>query len=150
MAAPHELLKSLSGLEFMQRMLAGEIAPPAIGDTLAFRLVSVERGQVVFAGQPGENACNPMGQIHGGYAATLLDSCMGCAVMTMTDVGVGYTTLELKVGYVRALSVDGGELRAIGRTLHVGRQVGFAEGEIRDPAGRLVAHGTTTCLLFAR
>lgn len=150
MTAPHELLKSLSGLEFMQRMLAGEIAQPSIADTLGFRAVSVERGQVVFAGQPGGNARNPMGQIHGGYAATLLDSCMGCAVMTMAAVGIGYTTLELKVSYVRALNLESGELRAIGRALHVGRQVGFAEGEIRDAGGRLVAHGTTTCLMFVQ
>lgn len=147
-SAPPEVLRSIPGLEFMQRMLAGELPAPAIAVTLGLAAVSVERGKVVFAGTPGPNALNPMGVIHGGYAATMLDSCMGCAVMTALEAGTGYTTLELKVSYVRALDLRSGELRATGRTLQVGRRVAFAEGEIRDAADRLIAHGTTTCLVF--
>lgn len=146
--APAELLKSLSGLEFMQRMMNGAILPPPIAITLGFRVGSVERGMVTFSARPGANAYNPMGSIHGGYAASVLDTCMGCAVMTMVEAGTGYTTLELKVSYLRALTHESGELRAVGRILHVGRRSGFAEGELFDAKGRLVAHGTTTCLMF--
>ncbi|MGD9599476.1 MAG: PaaI family thioesterase [Steroidobacteraceae bacterium] len=146
--APPEVLKSVSGLEFMQRLLAGAIPPPPIAITLGFAVASVERGKVVCRGAPGAGALNPMGIIHGGYAATLLDTCMGCAVMTGLDAGTGYTTLELKVSYVRPLDARSRELRATGRTLQVGRRAAFAEGEIRDAADRLIAHGTTTCLVF--
>ncbi len=147
LAAPG-LLRSLSGLEFMQRLLSGEIAPPPIAVTLGFRIESVERGQVVVASRAGAHAYNPMGTLHGGYAATLLDTCMGCAVMTALDAGRAYTTLELKVNYLRALTHESGELRAVGRTLHVGRRSALAEGQVLDPANRLVAHGTTTCLVY--
>jgi uncharacterized protein (TIGR00369 family) len=146
--APPEVLKSLAGLEFMQRLVAGEIPPPPIAVTLDFNVVSVERGVATFEGRPGAKAYNPLGLIHGGYAATLLDSCMGCAVMTHVEAGMGYVTLELKVSYLRAMSHTTGVVRAIGRTLHVGRRSGFAEGEIVDSTGRRIAHGTTTCLVY--
>jgi len=145
---PPEVLKSLSGLEFMQRMVAGTIPPPPISITLEFNPVSAERGAVTFEGRPGANVYNPLGLIHGGYAATLLDSCTGCAVMTHVEAGMGYVTLELKVSYLRAMSHTTGVVRAIGRSLHVGRRSGFAEGEIVDASGRRIAHGTTTCLVY--
>lgn len=146
--APPEVLKSLAGLEFMRRLASGEIPPPPIAVTLGFGVVGVERGVVTFEGRPGANAYNPLGLIHGGYAATLLDSCMGCAVMTHVEAGVGYVTLELKVSYLRAMTHTTGVVRAIGRTLHVGRRSGFAEGEIVDESGRRIAHATTTCLIY--
>ena len=149
LAAP-EMLNSLSGLEFMQRLAAGTIPPPPIAITLGFGIASVERGKVTVTSRVGAHAYNPMGTIHGGYAATLLDTCMGCAVMTGGERGYAYTTLELKVNYLRALTHESGELRAIGRTLHVGRRSALAEGQVLDAADRLIAHGTTTCLIYAR
>ena len=146
--APAETLRSLSGFEFLSRLARGELPPPPISHTMNMRIESVERGKVVFTSTPGAFAYNPIRSIHGGYAATLLDSCMGCAVQSMVEAGFGYTTLELKVSYVRGLTHDSGELRATGRALHVGRRSGFAEGEIVDARGRLIAHGTTTCLVF--
>lgn len=147
-AAP-ELLKSLTGLEFMQRLCTGEIPPPPIAVTLGFGITEVEPGRVVVRSHAGAHVYNPMGMIHGGYAATLLDTCMGCAVMTAVARGSGYTTLEIKVNYLRKLTHESGELRAIGRTLHIGRRSALAEGQIFDAANRLVAHGTTTCLIYA-
>lgn len=146
--APPEALKSLPGLEFLLRIVRGELPPPPISSTMAMRIESAERGTVVFTSTPGAFAYNPIRSIHGGYAATLLDSCMGCAVHSMLAAGIGYTTLELKVSYVRGLTHESGALRATGRALHVGRRSGFAEGEIVDREGRLIAHGTTTCLVF--
>lgn len=123
--APPELIRSLSGLE------------------------SVEAGRVVSTGEPTPAAYNPIGAIHGGYAATRLDSCMACAIHSELPAGSGYTTLELKVSYVRTLTHDSGRIRAIGRTLQVGRRAAIAEGEIRDAQERLCAHGTTTCLIIS-
>jgi uncharacterized protein (TIGR00369 family) len=142
------LLKSLSGLEFMQRLLSGDIAPPPMAVTLGFGFESVETGKVVVTSRAGAHAYNPMGSLHGGYAATLLDTCMGCAVMTHLARGLAYTTLELKVNYLRALTHESGDLRAVGSTLHVGRRSALAEGRIFDAADRLIAHGTTTCLVY--
>jgi len=147
--APPELLASLSGLEFMQRLCSGALPPPPIAVTLQFGIASVERGHVVVTSRAGAHAYNPMGTLHGGYAATLLDTCMGCAVMTGVERGYAYTTLELKVNYLRALTHESGELRAVGRTLHIGRRTALAEGQLLDAADRLIAHGTTTCMIYA-
>lgn len=146
--APAEVLKSLSGMEFLQRMASGEVPPAPMAVTIGFGIASVEPGAVTVESQPGGHLYNPMGIIHGGYAATLLDTCMGCAVMTQVAAGMGYVTLELKVSYLRAMSHTTGVVRAIGRSLHVGRRSGFAEGEIVDSSGRRIAHGTTTCLVY--
>lgn len=148
LAAPG-LLGSLSGLEFMQRLVAGTIPTPPIAITLGFAFASVERGRVVVTSRAGAHVYNPMGTLHGGYAATLLDTCMGCAVMTGVERGYAYTTLELKVNYLRALTHESGELRAVGRTLHIGRRTALAEGQLLDAADRLIAHGTTTCMIYA-
>ena len=137
-----------SGLEIMQAMLAGELPFPNIAETLDFSLIEVQAGKAVFQGTPQLKHYNPMGTVHGGWYATLLDSAVGCAVHTMMPVGRGYTTAELSVNIVRAASHQSGPLRAIGTVLHCGRQLATAEGRIVGPDGKLYAHATTTCLVF--
>lgn len=145
---PVEALRGCSGIELFRRMMAGELPPPPIATTLDFALVEAEVGRVVFQGHPARAHYNPIGSVHGGYHATLLDSCVACAVQSTLQAGQGYTTLELKVNFVRALTDDVGPVRAEGRVIQVGRQVGTAEGRLVDAAGRLYAHATTTCLIF--
>jgi uncharacterized protein (TIGR00369 family) len=138
----------LSGLQVMQRMLAGELPYPHIADTLDFALVEVTVGRAVFQGAPQLKHYNPLGTVHGGWYATLLDSALGCAVHTTVPVGYGYTTAELGVNIVRAASTQTGPLRAIGQVIHSGRQLATAEARIVGPDGKLYAHATTTCLVF--
>ena len=147
---PVEALRECSGLELFQRMLRGELPSPPIMQTLDIALVEAEKGRVVFQGHPARAHYNPLGSVHGGYHATLLDSCVACAVQSVLDAGQGYTTIELKVNYLRALTDQVGPVRAEGKVIHVGRQIGTAEGRLYDAAGRLYAHATTTCLIFAR
>lgn len=137
-----------SGLEIMQAMLAGELPFPHIADTLDFSLVQVGPGKAVFQGTPQLKHYNPLGTVHGGWYATLLDSALGCAVHTMMPAGRAYTTAELGVNIVRAASHKTGPLRAIGTVLHCGRQMATAEARIIGPDGKLYAHATTTCLVF--
>ena len=119
-----------------------------IADHTGFGLVEVESGRAVFAGTPALRHYNPLGTVHGGYAATLLDSCMGCAVHTALPKGTGYTTLEFKVSLVRPITADTGPVRAEGKLVSGGRRVATAEGRLTDSSGRLLAHATTTCLVF--
>jgi uncharacterized protein (TIGR00369 family) len=137
-----------TGLEIMQAMLAGELPYPHIADTLDFALIEVEPGKAVFQGTPQLKHYNPLGSVHGGWYATLLDSALGCAVHTTLPAGRAYTTAELGVNIVRAASAKTGPLRAIGTVLHSGRQLATAEARIVGPDGRLYAHATTTCLVF--
>ena len=137
-----------SGLEVLQAMLAGELPYPHIADTLDFGLVSVAPGEAVFQGTPQVRHLNPMGGVHGGWYATLLDSALGCSVHTRMPPGRGYTTAELSVNLVRAATPRSGPLRAIAHTLHVGRQLATAEARLVGADGTLYAHGTTTCLVF--
>ena len=137
-----------TGLEVMQAMLAGELPFPHIADTLDFSLVEVAPGKAVFQGTPQLKHYNPLGTVHGGWYATLLDSALGCAVHTMMPAGRAYTTAELGVNIVRAASHKTGPLRAIGTVLHCGRQLATAEARIVGPDGKLYAHATTTCLVF--
>lgn len=137
-----------TGLEIMQAMLAGEVPYPHIAETLDFTLVQVGPGTAVFQGTPQLKHYNPLGSVHGGWYATLLDSAVGCAVHTMMPAGRGYTTAELSVNIVRAASIKSGPLRAIGNVIHCGRQLATAEGRIVGPDGKLYAHATTTCLVF--
>lgn len=139
----------MTGLETLQAMLASGRAPP-IARTLRFDLVEVERGRAVFRGTPGEHAYNPIGAIHGGYAATLLDSALGCAVHSCLDAGQAYTTLELKVSYHKALTRETGPVDAEGKVLTIGRRVAFAEARLVDAQGRLYASATSTLLVFAQ
>jgi uncharacterized protein (TIGR00369 family) len=143
-----EQLAGKSGLEMMQAMLRGEVPYPPIADTLDFTLMEVEEGRALFQGTPGPAHLNPMGTIHGGWYATLLDSAMGCAVHTMMPAGRGYTTAELGVNLVRAIGSKAPRIRAEGKVIHCGRQLATAEARLYGPDGTLYAHATTTCLVF--
>lgn len=137
-----------TGLEVMQAMLAGEIPYPHIVETLDFALIEVAPCTATFQGTPQLKHYNPLGSVHGGWYATLLDSAVGCAVHTLMPVGRGYTTAELSLNIVRAASQKTGPLRAIGTVIHCGKQLATAEGRIVGPDGKLYAHATTTCLVF--
>jgi uncharacterized protein (TIGR00369 family) len=143
-----EQLQGRSGLQIMQAMLAGELPYPHIMQTLDFGLVHVDKGKAVFQGVPQLMHYNPLGSVHGGWYATMLDSALGCAVHTALEAGQGYTTAELGINIVRAASLKSGPLRAIGQVLHVGRQLATAEARIVGADGKLYAHGSTTCLVF--
>lgn len=143
-----EQVAGVGGLELMRRMLAGELPYPPIAKTLDFQLVEVDDGRALFQGTPGLAHLNPMGAIHGGWYATLLDSAMGCAVHTKMPAGRGYTTAELSVNIVRAIGPKAPRVRAEGKVLHSGRQLATAEGRLYGPDGTLYAHATTTCLVF--
>jgi uncharacterized protein (TIGR00369 family) len=140
---------TMSGLEIWRAVAAGELPPPPIGEAMGFTIPVVEHGHVVFAAEAAPWMLNPLGSVHGGAIATLLDSCVGCAVHTTLPVGVGYTTLELKLNYVRAVPAGAGELRAEGTVIHAGGTVATAEGRLTAASdGRLLAHATTTCLIM--
>ena len=140
---------ALSGLEQLRSWIASG-HQPAIGETLKFSLIEISEGRAVFAGIPGAHAYNPIGSVHGGYAATLLDSACGCAVHSALSSEQGYTTLELKIAYHRGLSVTTGQVRAEGKVVSIGKRVAFAEAQIIDEAGRLYASATSTLLVFER
>jgi uncharacterized protein (TIGR00369 family) len=143
------LAPGADGLAQMQALLAGE-RRPGIAVSLQFELTEVELGRVVFSGVPGEHAYNPIGTVHGGYAATLLDSACGCAVHTRLSATQVYTTLELKVVYLKPITSQSGRLRAEGRVIQIGRRAAFAEGSITDAAGKVYATATSTLLVFER
>ncbi len=140
--------RKLSGLDFLQAMIEGKIPPPPVANLLNMRLTEVKKGRAVFEIDIGEQHYNPIGVVHGGIAATMLDSAMGCAVQTTLDAGVGYTTLEIKVNMVRAVTLAAGRLFAIATLIHAGNRTATAEGKFVDAAGRLYAHGTTTCIVL--
>ena len=146
--AKPEQIAGKTGLELLQAMMAGELPYSYISDTIDFGLVEIAQGRAVFQGTPQLKHYNPMGGVHGGWYATLLDSAVGCAVHTMMPAGRAYTTAELSVNIVRAASVKTGPLRAIGTVIHCGRQLATAEGKLVGPDGKLYAHATTTCLVF--
>jgi len=139
----------LSGLEVMQKMIAGEFPQPPIAETLGFRLTEAEHGRAVFEGDPAEFHYNPIGVVHAGLASTLLDSAMGSAFVTTIPVGVRWTTLELKVNFTRPITLDTGRIRCIGSVVHPGRRVATTEGRVEDLRGRLLAHATSTILVFS-
>lgn len=143
-----EVLKSHNGLSFLKGMVAGEHPNPPISELLGFHLVEVAPGRAVFEGLPEFRHYNPIGTVHGGFAATLLDSALGCAIFSTIAKGEGWTTLELKFNLVRPLTKDTGPVRAEGRIVHRGRTVATSEGDLKDSAGKLYAHATTTCMIF--
>ena len=145
-----EQVAGRTGLEMLAGILSGELPPPPIGETLDFVILRVEPGLAVFQGRPRLKHYNPLGAVHGGWFATLLDSAMGCAVHSTLPAGKGYTTLELKLNFVRALNESVPLVRAEGKLIHAGRQVAVAEGRLAGPDGKLYAHATTTCLIFDR
>ena len=140
----------MSGLDYVKAIGAGEVPPPPIALLMDFRPVEVEEGRVVFAVTPAEFHYNPIGVVHGGLAATLLDSAMGCAVQTTLPTGIAYTTLEVKVNFARPMTRDTGRVLAEAHVVHRGRTVATAEGRmLAEESGKLIAHGTATCLLFS-
>lgn len=145
-----EAAKTMSGVDFLRAIAAGTLPPPPIAAMMNMRMDEVAEGRVVFATEPAEYHYNPIGSVHGGVAATMLDSAMGCAVHSMLPAGVGYTTLELKVNYVRPLTRDTGAVRCEGTVIHLGGNVATAEGRVTDATGKLYAHATTTCLILRR
>jgi uncharacterized protein (TIGR00369 family) len=139
----------LAGLDAMRAIIAGTLPPPPIARLLGFTIVEAERGRAVFAMEPSEWMFNPIGSVHGGIAATLLDSCMGCAVHTTLEAGVGYTTGDLQVRYIRAMGATTGRVLAEGRVVHAGKRTATAEGRMFVEAeGALIAHGTTGCVIL--
>lgn len=145
---PIEQLRELAGIELFQRMMAGELPGAPIAELMNMWIFEAEPGRVVFAGRPERRHYNPIGSVHGGYAGTLLDSCMSCAVQSTLPKGMGYTTLEYKVSLVRGITDRTGTVYAEGKVIQAGARVGTAEGRITDAAGKVLATGTTTCLIF--
>src|SRR6202521_2710004 len=145
---PTEVMASMAGIDFVRAIFEGKLPAPPIMQTIEPFDSTVEPGVVVMHSPPGFRHYNPIGSVHGGYAATLLDSAMGLAVHSMLPPGTGYTTLEFKNSFIKGMTKDTGPVRSEGRTLNVGRRAATAEGRITDAKGRLLAHATTTCLVF--
>jgi uncharacterized protein (TIGR00369 family) len=148
---PRALLEAgqgLSGLEYLQKIVAGELPRPPIGVLMDFEITELSEGRAVFVVEPAEYHYNPIGVVHGGLAATLLDSAMGCAVHTLLPAGASYTTLEIKVNYIRPMMAATGRVSCEAKVIHAGGRTATAEGRIVDERGKLYAHGTTTCIIF--
>jgi len=143
-----EQQKAMSGLEFVKGLAGGALPLNTMAQTLGYDVVEAESGRIAITVTPTGAHLNPWGTVHGGLTAALLDSCMGLAIQSMLDKGIGSTTLEFKISLVRAITLDTGVIRAEGKVLNCGRRVGTAEGRVTDANGRLLAHGTTTCLIF--
>jgi uncharacterized protein (TIGR00369 family) len=146
--SPIEQLRAQSGLDLLQGMIDGRLPRAPICDVLNFQLIEVGPGRALFQGTPKAEYYNPLGSVHGGWSATLLDSCMGCAVHSTLAAGQGYTTVEFKLNLVRPIMPDTGPLRAEGKVINGGRTIATSEGRLVDASGKLYAHGTETCLIF--
>jgi uncharacterized protein (TIGR00369 family) len=140
--------KTMSGKEYLQAMIDGKFPRPPISHVLNFELTEIGEGRATFSGEPAEYHYNPIGSVHGGLAATLLDSALGCAIQTTLPAGVWYTTLELHVNFVRPLTAQTGRVFCHAEAIHVGRTVGTAQARLVDEMGKLYAHGTATCVIF--
>jgi uncharacterized protein (TIGR00369 family) len=147
---PPDVLRSYAGLDFLTGIIEGRLPQAPISETLGFHLVAAGSGHAAFEGLPEDRHYNPIGTVHAGLAATLLDSAMGCAVFSTMAKGETWTTLELKLNLVRPLTRDTGLVRAEGRLIHRGRSVATADGMLKDAAGKLYAHATTTCMIFPK
>ena len=143
-----EQVQGKTGLEIFQAMMNGELPPPPITETLDYLLVEAERGRVAFQGKPLFRHYNPLGSVHGGWIATLLDSAVACAVHSTLPVGKTYTTVELKINYVKALTDKVPLVRAVGQVIHTGGRMGTADGRLVGPDGTLYAHASTTCFIL--
>ncbi|MBA4011408.1 MAG: phenylacetic acid degradation protein [Phenylobacterium sp.] len=148
LASP-EQAASLSGREFLEAMIAGKIPAPPSARTLSFEIIEVGDGYVRYEGRPGPHLLNPLGVVHGGWALTLIDTVTACAVHSRLPAGVGYTTIETKANFSRAIRSDTGPVRAEAKVVTLGRQIGTAEGWLKDGEGRVLAHGTSTIMIFA-
>ena len=140
--------KSMSGLEFVRGLVSGTLPLNTMAQTVGYEVAEAEGGRVVITVQPTDALLNPWGTIHGGLTATILDSCMGLAIISLLEKGFGSTTLEFKISLIRPITPETGLIAAEGKALYCGRRVGTAEGRVTDKNGRLLAHGTTTCLVF--
>jgi len=138
------------GLELLQRIVRGEIAGVPIGETLGFRLVEAERGRVVLAGQPDERSYNLIGTVHGGWAASILDTALALSVLSTLGAEQGFTTVDIRINYLRPLTRETGPVRAEGRVLQAGRRLAYSEAHLADAAGKLICHGTGSCMILAR
>ncbi len=139
-----------TGLEYLQRIVAGKLPGVPIGDTLGFRLVEAEKGRVVLLGQPDERSYNLIGSVHGGWAAAILDSALALCTLSGLDATQGFTTIDIRINYLRPLTKETGEVRAEGRVLQGGRRLAYAEAHLTDGAGKLLCHGTGSCLILPR
>ena len=145
---PHEEFAKYSGLEVLQRLIDGKYPAPSIGARMNFGLSEVSEGRAVFRGVPSERHLNPLGTVHGGWAATVMDSALGCAVHTTMQPGEAYTTAEFKVNLIRPILADTGEVRCEGLVVHRGRTTAVSEARLYDAKDRLLAFGTETCSIF--
>ena len=143
-----EQIRELGGLEFLRRIIRGELPQAPISATLNFRLASAEPGVVVFRGTPLRAFYNPMEAVHGGFSATLLDSALACAIVSTLEPGYASTTLEIKINFVRPITDETGEVAAEGRIIHPGKRIATSEARLTDSGGKLLAHGTTTCMIM--
>jgi uncharacterized protein (TIGR00369 family) len=144
------LARERTGMEVLQAIIDGELPPPPIAELLGMELVEVNAGRAVFAVEPAEWMYNPIGSVHGGIGATLLDSCMGCAIHSTLPAGVGYTTSDLQIRYSRGMTVETGRVIAEGTVVHGGRRLATAEGRLTvEATGKLIAHATTGCILIS-
>lgn len=139
----------ISGMEFFAKLLAGELPPPPVMELIGARLDAIEPGKAVFSLEPSECHYNPIGVVHGGIIATMLDSAVGCAIHSALLAGTAYTTLEIKVNYLRGTTVSTGRIRAEGTAIHIGRRSAVAEGRVLDSTGKVMATCSTTCILFS-
>ena len=140
--------KTISGIAFLRAMQSGELPPPPFAALLGIWITEVSEGRVVFAAEPSEYHYNPLGTVHGGVIATLLDSALGCAVQSMLPAGTSYTTLELKVNYLRPITEKTGTVYAEGKIIYIGGRIATAEARLTDAKGKLYAHATTTCIIL--
>ena len=142
--------RATSGLEFLQRIVAGEIPGVPIGETLGFRLVEVERGRVVVAGAPDERSYNLVGTVHGGWGAAIIDSALALSTLSTLEADQGFTTIDIRINYLRPLTAATGEVRAEGRVLQAGRRLAYGDARLTDRDGKLICHGTGSCLILPR
>jgi uncharacterized protein (TIGR00369 family) len=147
LARPEDIAR-LSGLEFLREMIACRLPAPTMSEALGFQLVEVDEGLAIFEGQPSARLLNPLGGVHGGLALTLIDSAAGCAVHTLLPAGIVYSTVETKVNFTRPIAPDEGTIRCEGRVLSRGRQIATAEARLLSAEGKMLAHGTSTLIMF--
>jgi uncharacterized protein (TIGR00369 family) len=145
---PKDVTEELSGIDQLRAVRDGRLAVSPMDALMKMRLTDVEDGRVVFVGTPDDRHINPQGTVHGAFAAAMLDSAMGCAVLTKLPAGAQHTTLEFKINLVRAMSADTGDVAAEGRVVHSGRRISTAEGRLTRPDGKVVAHSSTTCMVL--
>ena len=142
--------RSTTGLEFLQRVVRGEVPGVPIGNTLGFRVTEVEKGRVVVTGRPDQRSYNLIGTVHGGWAAAMLDSALALSCLSTLDADQAFTTVDIRINYLRPLTIETGEVRAEGRVLQGGRRLAYCEAKLTDAAGKLIAHGTGSCLILPK